>query len=649
MKPLEKLFEPITIGSMELRNRIVMPPMAMLWVEDGSPTQRLIDYYEARARGGVGLIISGITNISGSEPYGMPTLELWDDTYIPGFRELANAVHVHGAKLAPQLAHPGPESFSFMSGGQPGGPSPIRNGFTQQVPRELTSGEIEQIVDQFGEAVRRAREAGCDGIELHAAHAYSLVGSFLSPLRNKRTDDYGGSIEGRLKLLLEIIKAIRTKAGSDFPIILRISGDEMITGGRGIEETQYIAPTLVEAGVDVFDVSAGVMPDLAWRILPPTGTPFGLHVGLATAVKEVVTVPVIAVGRINDPRRAEAILDRGQADLVAMGRSLLADPELPNKAAAGMFEDIVPCISCGLGCLGTSSTGATCVINPAMGRENEMTITPAAKPKKVVVVGGGPGGLEAASVAALRGHRVTLFEKASKLGGQYNLAAIPPLKQEVSLHLKYLSRQVKKAGVEAKLNTEVTPKLIEELKPDVVIVATGAVPSIPDLPGIKQDIVITAHDLLAGKAGMGAKNVIIVGGGMVGCEVADLLANLGDNPIMDRTNVSIVTRQQDIGLDLVTQQRSLLMERLREKGVKVITQTTVLEIIDDGVVVTRNGQNEAIHGMDCIILARGMKAVDELSDKIGDRVSEIYVIGDAKEPRRALEAIAEGAAVARKI
>ena len=269
--------------------------------------------------------------------------------------------------------------------------------------------------------------------------------------------------------------SIKAKAGPDFPVILRISGDEYLPGGRTLEDTLYIAPKLVEAGVDAFEISGGVQPELTWRVMPPMGTPLGLNVPAAAAVKQVVDVPVMVVGRINNPLLAEDILQKGHADMTVMGRALLADPELPNKAAEGRFDDIAPCAACGLGCVGEQMKmrSMTCVINPSVGREKEMALVPAARRKRVLVAGGGPGGLEAARVAALRGHEVTLCEKGAKLGGQLNAAAMAPTKQEIALWIQYLAAQVEKAGVRVELNQEVTPQLIEERKPDVVIVATG--------------------------------------------------------------------------------------------------------------------------------------------------------------------------------
>ncbi|MFC1945080.1 FAD-dependent oxidoreductase, partial [Chloroflexota bacterium] len=464
-------------------------------------------------------------------------------------------------------------------------------------------------------------------------------------------DVYGGSIEGRINFPLEIIKSIKARAGNDFSIVMRIAGDEIMPGARTIQETQYIVTIFAEAGVDAFEISGGVWPELSWRVLPPIGTPLGLNVPHATAIKAVVNVPIAVVGRINNPLMAEHILEMGKADLVSMGRALLADPELPQKAAKGRFEDIAPCIGCLIGCMGARAGGnpMTCLVNPTLGKEEEIVITAAERCKKVVIAGGGPGGLEAARVAALRGHEVTLLEKGSKLGGQLNLAAVPPFKQEICLVLKYLATQVDKAGVRVELDRKVTPELIEELKPDVVIVATGAAPFIPDIPGIEGEKVCNSWDVLAGNAAQRARNIVVIGGGMVGCEIADYLAARGDNLIVGRKQVTVVTRQRDVALDMLTEPRQLLMERLWEKEVKFLTRATTKEVLDNGVVVVKDGEQVSIVGVDCIVLARGAKPVDELSEVIKNEVAEVYIIGDAKEPRQALEAIKEGNEVGRRI
>ncbi len=653
MKQLTKLFSSINIGAMEVKNRIAMAPMATQFANpDSTVSQKLMDYHEARARGGVGLIILGVTSVDQFFPYPI-TLGLWDDKFIPGFKELTQVIHSHGAKVVPQITHPGPSSLSpFLGGPQPVGPSVIKYPATGQICRELSLEEIGPIVEQFGEAARRAREAGFDGVELHAAHGYMLAGCFISPLRNRRTDEYGGSIDARLKFPLEVIKCIKDKAGSDFPIILRISGDELVHGGQDIRQTQYIAPILVEAGVDAFHISSGALYEMSWRIMPPTGTPLGLNTAFSEAVKKVVDVPVMVVGRINDPCFAEDVLERGQADMVVMGRGLLADPEFPLKAMEGRFDDIAPCTGCSLGCLARAAQNEPlrCVINPAVGMEREMTMEPADKARKVMVIGAGPAGLEAARVAALRGHDVSLYEKAPKVGGQFELASVPPSKQELSKFIKYLYTQVRKTGVKLHLNIEVTPELVEQMKPEAVVVATGGEPITPDLPGIKGDNVISSHDVLSGKEPVPPGNTVVIGGGMVGLEVAEFLANPGDHPLLGPNNVTVLEMLETVGMDLAADMRTLLMKSLRENGVRILTSATVKEVLEDGVVVSmKDGTKETLRGMDRIILAMGAKSVDVLSDKIKDKVAEVYVVGDAKQPRKALEAIAEGSAAGRKI
>lgn len=651
---LKHLFSPIRIGSMEVKNRIVLPPMTVGYgVPEGTVSEKHRDYYEARARGGAGLIITEAASVHAERKYGMFPLGLYDDAQIDSWGELAEATHRHGTKLAVQLMDPGPESIMMLTGIQPVGPSPVAGrGLFREVPRELSVPEIEAIVRDFAQATRRAKEAGLDAVEIHAAHGYALIGSFLSPFFNKRTDRYGGSLEGRLRILLEIIEAVHTEVGEDFPIIVRMSGDERRTGGRTLQESQFIARILVEAGVDALEVSGGTVPTVFWAVVPPSGTPLALNAEFAEAMKQVVDVPVICVGRINSPRIAEFLLETGRADMVSMGRALHADPELPNKAAAGAFEDIVPCIACNCGCIGSVVQGlhATCIVNPAAGKEKEMALVPAEKRKKVLVAGGGPAGLEAARVASLRGHQVMLYEKEQKLGGQVNLASVPPFMQEMGQLIKYLSTRVKKSGVALNLGKAVTPELIEDLKPDVVVVATGASPLVPEnIPGIDKDTVVTAWEVLAGHKASTARKVIIVGGGLTGCETADFLALPTDNMAAAPTQVTLLEMREHIALDSMAEPRHLLLDRLREKRVEVIVRARVKEILDDGVVFDRDGREETLRGFEYVILAMGAKPVDNLSKQIEGKVPEVYVIGDASQPRRALEATAGGAEIGRRI
>jgi len=634
---------------MEVKNRIVMAPMLTNLVElDGMVTDALTGYFEARARGGAGMIITEVVTVDEVARYSSrKNLGAWDNKFIPGWRQAVDTVHSHGAKLVPQLLHPGPID-QFV----PTAPSAIPNFMTKitgLVPRELTIEEIQDVVEDFAQAAHRLRESGCDGVEVHMAHGLFMVANFASPIYNKRTDAYGGSFEARLRFPLEIIKNIKEKAGNDFPVIVRLSGEEGIPGGRTLEETQYMTRILVEAGVNAIDVSAGIVPDLAFRLVPPMGTPVACNASYSEAIKKVVNVPVMAVGRINSPVIAEQVLETNKADLVVMGRALLADPELPKKAEVGDFEDITPCIACNHGCVSSVDRGDSiaCTMNPTVGQEKEMAIVPAVTPKTVLIAGGGPGGLEAARVAGLRGYQVTLFEKEDRLGGQLNLGAVPPFKQELSLASKYLSIQARSAGVKIELGKPVTPDLVEKIKPDVVIVATGGEALFPtDIQGIDRGRVVTAWEVLAGKTVV-AGNVVILGGGMIGCETAEFIADPPGTP--GGTHVTVVEMLAHVANDMTAFQRTLLLARLRAKSVGIITSAEVKEILDDGVIVARNGQEEAIRGMDSMILAMGTRSVDDLSEKIKDSVPEVYVIGDAKAPRKVFEAISEGAAIGRRI
>jgi 2,4-dienoyl-CoA reductase-like NADH-dependent reductase (Old Yellow Enzyme family)/thioredoxin reductase len=645
---LRYLFNPLRIGAMEVKNRLVMAPMGTnLASPEGKVTPSLVSYYQARARGGVGLIITDDTTITSSAIYHPNGLRLDQDSLIRSWKELTQAVHAHGAKIAPQLVHPSFNAPSVFSGVQPVAASPIASRRFREIPRELTVEEIKEIVRQFGEASRRAQEAECDAVQIHCAHMHHLLGGFLSPLYNKRTDAYGGSLEGRLRLPLEVIRHIRSKVGPGFPILVRISGDEFLPGGQSLEESKRIASLLVEGGVDAVQVSAGTGNNF-WVVVPPTGSPEAPNAFLAEQIKKEVKVPIICVGRIHHPWVAESLLKNGKADMVAMGRALVADPELPNKAARGAWDEIAPCVGDSM-CLVfvQMEQKISCLINPAVGREEEMPLPPAAAAKKVLVIGGGPAGMEAARVAALRGHRVTLMERTSKLGGQLLLASFPPMKQEYTCLIQYLAHQVEKAGVKVELNKEVNSAVVNSFQPEEVVMATGAIPWIPkDIPGIDQKHVVTAWDVLAGRTVVGAQ-VVVVGGGKVGCEVADFIAHPVDDLTPKSNRVTILEMLENVALDEKSMARSLLIQRLKGKGVKIIVRAKVVEVLPDGVKYLQGGREETLQGMDHIVLAMGVRSENRLREEVGQIPS--FLIGDAKQPRTAVEAIAEGWEIGRKI
>jgi 2,4-dienoyl-CoA reductase-like NADH-dependent reductase (Old Yellow Enzyme family)/thioredoxin reductase len=645
MRQFPKLFSPIRLGSMEVSNRFVVPPMATnLANEDGTVSQRLIDYWVARAKGGWGLLFVEITAmdpLGKSIPY---QLALWDDKFIAGFTKLTDAVHRHGTKIVVQLHHCGRQTLKETRGGaQAVAPSPIPDPVFKEVPRELSTEEVYDLIEKFGDAAVRAREAGFDAVEVHGAHGY-LLAEFMSEYSNKRIDEFGGNFENRMRFPVEVIKNIRRKVSSWFPITFRLSAEELSPGGRTLNESRIVARVVEEAGADVINVSVGLNASSAY-VIAPAALPPGYLLSAAAEVKKVVSVPVIATGRINDPLLAEDAIETGKADLIAWGRASIADPELPNKVAAGKFDEVCPCILDFLGCMkwpfNPLKLQISCTVNPFCGREGEMKIKPAAKRKKVVVVGGGPGGLEAAWVAAARGHQVTLYEKERVLGGQFRVAAIPPFKQDIAKAIAYYIRMGKKYGVRFNLGIEATATQILAEKPDAVVLATGGEPLVPDIKGVNGERVVTALEVIQGKKQAGDK-VLIVGGGMVGCETADLL---GEHSHV----VTIVEMLPEIGTDIHPSVMYFLHKRLTEYGVQIETGATMKEFLEDGVIAERDGQKIHLVGFDTIVLAVGVKSVNTLKEKLEGKTSELYVIGDALVPRRALEAIEEGARVAVKL
>jgi len=647
MSRLKKLFEPIKVGSMELKNRIKLPAITLGYAVDEMVTQRLKDFYAERAKGGVGLI--GIT-VSPTRGYQSPLLGIYDDRFIPGLRELVEICHAHGVKAYAQMGVGYTWSFNvgsvelvspsgitvtasidppFVLGGPPKGTSSSR--------RELKGHEILQMIEAYGDGARRARQIGFDAVELLSGVGY-VTGQFMSPLTNKRTDKYGGSFENRMRFLLETVENVRRKAGSDYTIMARFSG-QLMKEGFTLDDIKRLSQMLEGAGVQALDITPAWHEDIVPQIIP--SVPMGTWVYLAEEVKKVVKVPVVASTRISDLSLAEKILTEGKADMVSTARALIADPELPNKAREGRLDEIRPCIASSY-CFETMSeeSGVVCEVNPRAGREGEYIMAPAARSKRVFVIGGGPAGMEAATTAAQRDHQVTLFERERELGGQLATAALPPYKEELNELRRFLVSQVKESNVNIKLNAKATAEAIMEGNPDSVIVATGASPIIPDIPGIEKLKVITAPDALRQPKAVGER-VIIIGGGLVGCETAELLAQKGKR-------VTILEMLGRIASDVGIMARRFLLHRLREAGIRMETNIKVEEITDEGVRAVRDDKPESFAG-DTVVLALGMRANRELADEIKGTVSELYIIGDCAQPRRITEAIGEGFETAWKL
>ena len=621
---LDSLFSPITINNRQLRNRCIVPAMVMnLCEEDGSCTERFAAYHEAKAKGGFAMIITedfAITNVAGKGHKYIGGL--WKDEHIPGFKEYTDRLHKWGALSIVQLHHPG-RQIGVIDADTPWAPSAIPCPFSpDMMPHEMTQAEIKLVVKQFGQAAARAKAAGFDGCELHGAHGY-LIEEFMSPYSNKRTDEYGGDLCNRMRFALEIIHEVREQTGPDFIIGYKLSSDEWVSGGLTIEDTKAYVPFLEEAGVDYFGVSVGVYRS-GDQIIPSMYTEHGWIANNAKEVKSVASVPVYAIGRINDTRVANAIIKSGKADMVAMGRQSIADPETPNKAKAGCFTDIRTCVGCLHGCdanVNLEKSG-TCELNPIIGHESEAKYQTVMteSPKKVLVIGAGPAGLEAAIGAAKCGHSVTVYDKDRWAGGKYRLASVPPCKGELGAFIVWQMHELKKLNVPVILNTEVTKELVDSVKPDVVIAATGTNPVVPKMiPGYDKDIVVLGTDVLSGKANTG-HNVVVIGGGHAGAETANHIASY-------MKNVTIVELQEDIAMDEVDTPRNALLADLKKNEVRVCASTSVQEIKDHSVVVSGK-YNEEIE-CDTVVISIGHKPNTVLADELMAAGYDVRVIGDA--------------------
>ena len=629
MTAFPRLSSPFSIGTMQLKNRMVMSPMTTAYCnEDQTPSERLIRYFEERAKGGVGLITMELITVDEVHRYMHRSMTLAHDKYIDAHRRITDRIHQHGAKVQPQLSHTGPESVAPLFGGpQAVGPSVSVAPVWGWPSRPLEITELPEIARQYGEGARRAREAGYDGIELHAAHCYNLLGSFLSPLRNKRTDEYSAfRVETRTRLINEVLGEIKSRAGKDFPVTLSISGYERMPGGRAIDDTQRLAPDLVAAGVDCFRVSGGISDALVTMMVGRSEYGYAHNIAQAAALKHVVDVPVMLVGRIHDPELAEQILADGQADLIAMARPLLADPYLPQKVLAGRSARIRRCISCE-NCIDSMQTSDNlgCAVNPFSGREADLVIQPGNK--KVVIVGGGTAGLEAARIAAEAGHKVVLFERQHRLGGSLVLASTVHADNE--RFLKWLLAEVKRLQVDVRTGRPATVAHVKDEQPDAVIVATGAVVVTPAIAGIERASVITGallRQIMAGELQPNeawrlrgwqqvlvrqcmpllqrvmtpgllryasrcwmpvGKAVVIIGADLVAIELAEFLAERG-------RKVHVVDAAKKIIPEVGKKRRHEHMDRLDHLRITVNTAVSIQRIETAAVIIAVRGREHAI-------------------------------------------------------
>ncbi len=641
MKGFSALFQPGNIGKLRLKNRLIMNAMGTVLVDsEGNPIERMFDYYRARARGGIGLITTQCASVSadGTPPF---TWALYDDKFTPGLRSLVDVIHEQGVKVSIQLMHYGlliifggfiPEGMSIKV------PS-ITSWLTGDKPyEEMGEADIERYIEDFAEAARRAKEAGADAVELHACHG-CLVSTFLSPVTNRRTDQYGGSVENRARFARRIVERIKEKAGEEFPVVVKLNGSDDIEGGITIDEVARQAAILEAAGADAISISSGLE---FWTSLsiPCYAYPEGPMVTLAKKVKQAVGVPVITAGKIS-PELAEQIIRGGKVDFIGMGRPLLADPELPNKLREGRLEDICWCVYCN-NCIRTEPGQGPCSVNPSLYREGKYPFPPAESPKKVIVAGGGIAGMQAAVLMAGRGHPVSLYERSNELGGQWNIAAATPGKKDYAAFTDYLRRSLDKSGVSVTLGTEVTKERVLEMKPDAVVVATGAVPRGLNVPGAIGRHVIQANDVIMGKVESKGK-VVVIGGRFIGMEVAIWLAEQGKE-------VSLVT-QAGLGENGYTLERMTyrtLVRRLIELRIPLYMHTPALEITESSVIIGW-GAEVFFLPADTVILAVGAQSDNKLAQELKGVVSELYTIGDCVEPRDAASATYEAARLAAKI
>ncbi len=647
----EKVFSPFKLKHLQLPNRIVLPPMAIYVPgSKGFVTKKLVDYYEARAKGGVGYIIVNATVVSSPSGSSHPNqTAITDDKFIPGMKQLTDAIHKHGIGCSLQFHHAGRQRFGMVAGGETMSPSGIPDPVRKDATRAMTIPEIHALIEEYGDAARRAKEAGFDGIEIHCAHGYLLAG-FLSPFQNQRDDEYGGDVWRRTRIVREILQRCRDKAGDDMLLGVRINGHDYVNGGNTLEDAKEIAKILVDSGAEVIHVSAGMAPSGHYSFLP-AHIPQGQNVYLAEGVKEAVgaDVPVIAVGAIEDIAYAEEVLQRGTVDLVAIGRPLFADPEMVNKAKEGRLKEIRPCLRC-------SKSAAVwpedmrCTVNAAIGREVEFEdgLIPVENPKDVLVVGAGPGGLEAARIAAIRGHKVTVVDAGNEIGGKIHLAKLPPKKDRLmEKWVQYYRDEVERLGIGVELNKEMSADEVIERQADVVIIATGGKPLFPrNIKGVDLPEVVSADDVLWGKVDLG-KRIAIIGGSSLGVETAEYILEEPDRSVV------VIEMLHDILLDISHDSHVAMLDSMVDKDWKYIPETMVTAIEKKNGKMTlrvmRRGLESALEEFDTVVMAAGVIPNNQLGQELQGRHSNVHLIGDCEAPGDFRKAVHDGANIAMNI
>jgi 2,4-dienoyl-CoA reductase-like NADH-dependent reductase (Old Yellow Enzyme family)/thioredoxin reductase len=628
-----KLFKEGQIGKLVLKNRIVFPPMVTRYVTgDGRITDQGVNYYGERSRGGCGLVT---VEASYPSPGGYPgRVSVGRDEVIPDLRKVVEAIHNGGAKAGIEINPHRGRSDEV----DPASACELVDPQTNIQVRALNIDDIKALIANFGLGVRRAKEAGFDLIMIHGGSGY-LISEFLSSRINKRTDKYGGNARKRTQLAIDLIQAAKEYTAPDYPITFRLTADERIEGGFSINNAVEVSKYLEEAGVDAIDIVSGVNETFEW-VVPYMYMPLACNTDLSWSIKKAVKIPVSVAGNINLPEVAEQVLQEGKADFVDMGRALIADPQLPNKAISGYLRDIRRCLRC-CRCIESIRREPVgplvCSVNPAVGRENEFRVRliPTAKKKRLLVIGGGPGGMEAAIVASNRGHNVTLWEKSDKLGGQVNIAAMPPGKNSLNDLTEYLKKKIYQSGVTIQLEMEATKKKVSKFSPDAVIVATGSEPLLPDIPGLQKRQVITNREVLSGNIEVG-KKVIIVGGGFVGCETAEFLHAKGKDVI-------IIELLPELAYDFFYPYTHMMIQRLREKGIKAFTKVKHEKIVDSGMEIT-DAEGRDLHlPADNIVICTGSVPEKHLHNSLKNIVPEILRIGDCVQARGIQKAIYEGA------